>query len=95
MKFFLPLAADNEQAKRVYERIIDRLRSIGCELTAQRIYKVIHRREGQIITDTVGLAAENGEIVLAIFQNDVGYFICTYSCGAVLGGAHHCPTPNG
>ncbi len=85
MKFFLPLATDANQTERVYNRIIDRLQNIGCAITSDRIYKVIYRREGRIVSDAVGAAADNGEIVLAIFRNDVGYFICTYSCGAVWG----------
>lgn len=85
MKFFLPLATSIEQAERVYLRITDRLKRSGFELRADRIYKVIYRENGQLKSEAVGVASINGEIVLAIFQNDIGYFICTYSTGVVWG----------
>ena len=85
MKFFLPLATSDEQAERVYSRIANRLKELGYELTSHRIAKVIYRREGKLVSDAVGAGSENGEVVLAIFKNDVGYFICTYSRGAVWG----------
>ncbi len=85
MKFFLPLATSPEQTERVYLRITDRLKLSGYRLKADRIYKVIYWEKGQLRSETVGAASVNGEIVLAIFQNDVDYFICTYSTGAVWG----------
>lgn len=85
MKFFLPLATDDEQAKRVYIRIAHRLKEMGYVLTEHRISKVIYKREGKIVSEVVGSASDNGEVVLAIFKNDIGYFICTYSRGAVWG----------
>lgn len=85
MKFFLPLATSAEQTERVYARITDRLKKSGYELKADRIYKVIFREDDKLRSETVGAASDNGEIVLAIFNNDIGYFICTYSTGAVWG----------
>lgn len=85
MKFFLPLASNKEQAERVYGRIANRLKELGYELTTHRIAKIIYRREGKIVSDAVGSSCAIGEIVLAIFKNDIGYFICSYSQGAVWG----------
>lgn len=85
MKFFLPLATSPEQTERVYQRISEYLKVSGYELRPQRIYKVIYRDGDQLRSETVGGATQKGEIVLAIFQNDIGYFICTYSTGAVWG----------
>lgn len=85
MKFFLPLATSDEQAERVHSRIADYLKEKGYELTPHRVAKINYRREGKIVSDVVGAPSANGEIVLAIFKNDVGYFICTYSQGAVWG----------
>lgn len=85
MFFFLPLATSAEQAERVYARINDRLKKSGYKLTSKRIYKVIYHKNSQLISETVGAVSSNGELVLAIFQNDTGYFICTYSTGAVWG----------
>lgn len=85
MKFFLPLATSTEQAERIYKRIFDRLKQSGYKLTPERIYKVIYREGDQLKSETVGASSSNGEIILAIFQNDIGYFVCTYSTGAVWG----------
>lgn len=85
MKFFLPLATSAEQTERVYVRITNRLKKSGYELKLPRIYKVIYREDDKLKSQTVGGSSDNGEIVLAIFQNDIGYFICTYSTGAVWG----------
>ena len=85
MKFFLPLATSAEQTERVYQRICDRLKLNGYELKPERIYKVIYRQGDKLQSETVGAASDNGEIVLPIFQNDIGYFICTYSSGAGWG----------
>ncbi len=85
MQFFLPLATSKEQAERVYTRIANRLKELGYELTPHRIAKVIYRREGRLISNAVGASCDNDEVVLAIFKNDVGYFVCTYSQGAVWG----------
>ncbi len=85
MKFFLPLATSAEQTERVYLRITDRLKLSGYGLKTDRIFKVIYQEGDQLRSETVGATSANGEIVLAIFQNDIGYFICTYSTGAVWG----------
>ncbi len=85
MQFFLPLATSPQQAERIYCRIANRLKELGYALTDHRIAQVSYRREGRIVSDAVGVPCDNGEIVLAIFENDVGYFICTYSQGAVGG----------
>jgi hypothetical protein len=85
MKFFLPLATNDVQAERIYTRISDRLKGMGYIITSHRVRQVIYRQGQKLIGETVGAASDNGEIVLAIFKNDIGYFICTYSCGAVWG----------
>jgi hypothetical protein len=86
MKFFIPFVVESVQAERVYARIADRLNSLGYEvITNERIYKVIFMREHKLTSETVGAATNNGEVVIAIFKNHVGYFICTYSHGVVWG----------
>jgi hypothetical protein len=85
MNFFLPLATSSDQAERVYKRIVDRLKRSGFALSEERIYKIIYREGSQLKSETVGAASTSGDIVLAIFQNDIGYFVCTYSTGAVWG----------
>ena len=85
MHFFLPLATSAEQAERVYARIIDQLERSGFEVYQDRIYKVSYRQDDQLKSEAVGDTSAKGELVLAIFKNDIGYFICTYSSGAVWG----------
>lgn len=85
MKFFIPLATGDAQSERVYIRIADRLRSMGYELNPHRVFKVIFRRDDHLVSETIGAASLNGEIVLAIFGDHDTYFICTYSQGVVWG----------
>ena len=85
MKFFLPFTIDPIQAERVYDRIGERLKGMGYDVTDVRVHKVIFRRGDKLVSETVGGASDNGEIVLAIFKNHIGYFICTYSQGVVWG----------
>ena len=85
MKLFLPFAADPVQAERVYARIAERLKDIGYELTADRVYKVIYKYGSKLVSESVGAASDNGEVVPAIFKNHIGYFICTYSQDVVWG----------
>jgi hypothetical protein len=85
MKFFIPFAPKPIQAERVYARIAERLRGMGYDVTDERIYKVAYKREGKLMTETIGEIAENGEVVMAIFKDHIGYFICTYSHGVVWG----------
>jgi hypothetical protein len=81
----MPLATSEVQAERIYTRIGDRLKSLGYIITSHRVHKVIYRQGQKLISETVGAASDNGEIVLAIFKNDIGYFVCTHSRGAVWG----------
>ena len=85
MKFFFPLATSPEQAERIHARIANRLIEKGFDITSHRIAQVIFRQNGTLVSAAVGAPFEKGEIVLAIFKNDVGYFICSYSFGAVWG----------
>ena len=85
MRFFLPLAPSDIQAERIHKRIAEHLVELGYVIAPHRIYQVIFHRKGQMTSETVGSPSSNGEIVLAIFKNDIGYFICTYSRGAVWG----------
>lgn len=85
MKFFLPLATSEKQAERVYARITNHVKEIGYEVTPHRIASVMYRRGDKLVNAIVGASSDNDEIILAIFKNDVGYFVCTYSQGAVWG----------
>lgn len=85
MKFFIPFTIDPVQAERVYHRIAERIKDMGYDIKSERIYKVIFRRGDKLVSETIGAASDNGEIVLTIFKDHVGYFICTYSHGVVWG----------
>ncbi|RYF73754.1 MAG: hypothetical protein EOO39_09880 [Cytophagaceae bacterium] len=85
MKFFIPFTVDPTQAERVYHRIAERIKGMGYDIKSERIYKVIFRRGDKLVSETIGAASDNGEIVLTIFKDHVGYFICTYSHGVVWG----------
>jgi|GEM_PF-5982380 len=69
----------------MYLRITDRLRSIGYETTSERVYQVTFYRRSKIVTETVGKTSDEGELVLAIFKDHIGFFVCTYTHGVVLG----------
>ncbi|MBO0947162.1 hypothetical protein [Fibrella forsythiae] len=85
MKFFIPFTVDPIQAERVYHRIAERIKSLGYDIKSERIYQVIFRLGDKLVSETIGAASDNGEIVLTIFKDHVGYFICTYSHGVVWG----------
>ena len=85
MKFFIPFTVDPVQAERVYQRIAERIAKMGYDIKPERVYNVVYRRGDMQVNETIGSASANGEIVLAIFNDQVGYFICTYSHGVVWG----------
>ncbi|MEZ0538610.1 hypothetical protein [Fibrella arboris] len=85
MKFFIPFTINPIQAERVYNRVAKRIRSMGYDLKSDRIYKVIFRRGDKLVSETVGAASDNGEVVVTIFKDNIGYFVCTYSHGVVWG----------
>lgn len=86
MQFFIPFVTEPLQRKRMYERIVNHLGKLGYEPLKDRIYQVDYQQEGQLMTEAVGrLSPTSREIVMAIFKNDRGYLICSYSRGIAAG----------
>lgn len=86
MKFFIPLSTDDQQMERIYHRIKLRLFKLGYGPFYERTYQIVFRRDSQLVVDTVGdLCPISLEKVLAIFKNDRGFMIVSYSRGAVGG----------
>lgn len=86
MEFFVPFSTNAQQAERICERIEKRLNGMGFSPLKERMYQVVFYRDSLLVTDTVGqICPLSGEIVMAIFKNDLGYLICSYSRG-VTGG---------
>ena len=86
MRFFIPFATDEPQMERIYTRIQHRLENMEYGPFHERVYRLIFRRDGSQVIDTVGeLCPIKKETVIAIFKNDRGYMICSYSSGAVGG----------
>lgn len=86
MKFFIPFASDETQAQRILVRIEEHLRKDGFEPLKATVYEVNYLLDEVLISEAVGrLSNQNDELVMAIFKNDRGYLVCTYSRGAVWG----------
>jgi len=86
MKFFIPLSTDEIQMERIYQRIEQRLLQLEYGPFYERTYQIIFRRDGQLMVDTVGdFCPISLETVLAIFKNDRGFMVVSYSRGAVGG----------
>ncbi|GAB4054351.1 hypothetical protein [Spirosoma litoris] len=86
MKFFVPFSTNTEQAERICQRVEKRLIGMGFSPLKNRMYQVVFYRDELLVTDTVGHPCPlTGEIVIAIFKNDLGYLICSYSRGVTAG----------
>ncbi|MGA0555343.1 hypothetical protein ACO2Q8_01745 [Larkinella sp. VNQ87] len=86
MKFFIPFITEESQLKRVYERIVAYLIKLGYEPLTDRVYQVDYELDGKLTTEAVGRVSETSrEVVMAIFKNDRGYLICSYSRGVASG----------
>ncbi|GAB3255857.1 hypothetical protein GCM10027347_17290 [Larkinella harenae] len=86
MKFFIPFITEEVQLKRIYKRIVDHLGKLGYEPLVDRIYQVDYFQDETLVTEAVGrVSATSSEVVMAIFKNDSGYLICSYSRGVASG----------
>jgi len=87
MKFFVPAATDDAKAEQVYSAIAN---SVKAPITEKRIWKLQWRHNEIDIEAEVGKplpsAFETGkQLVLAIFDCETLYKICTLSRGGVKG----------
>lgn len=90
MKFFIPLAEDEEQEKRVYRSIIEYLRTeSGAVVSERRVFSLSYRHKGTDYYAEVGKNEQpNGELVIAIIFDESRnlYLVCTPNRGVARGG---------
>ena len=79
MKFFVPFTIGGPQAEQLYNRSKKRLEEIGFRVSNRRIKSLSYWIDGELVYQQVGYQAPNEEVVAAIFESDVGYFISTYA----------------
>ncbi|GAB4005173.1 hypothetical protein GCM10028808_04420 [Spirosoma migulaei] len=84
MKFYVPFTIGVSQAEQIYAVSKKRLDEIGFRVSARRIKSLSYWVNGQLVCQQVGDQAANGEIIAAIFESDVGYFISTYTANKEL-----------
>ncbi|WP_193194718.1 hypothetical protein [Nostoc sp. MG11] len=87
MKFFVPAAKDDVKAEQVYGAIA---KSVQAPITEKRIWKLRWRDNGTDIECEVGKPLPSSyqtgkELVLAIFDCENYYKICTLTRGGVKG----------
>jgi hypothetical protein len=87
MKFFVPAAKDDVKAEQVYGAIA---KSIQAPITEKRIWKLRWRDNGTDLECEIGKPLPSSyqtgkELVLAIFDCENSYRICTLTRGGVKG----------
>ena len=89
MKFFLPLAHDASQERKIYGDLREFLTGeLGAVLTDRRIFAINYRQDDRAYRiEVVTIHPDLGEIVDAILQDEsMGvYYLCTRSHGVVRG----------
>lgn len=87
MKFFIPATDYDEHAELVYQSVKKSLTDqYGHKVSNARIRQITVIRNGKATTDTVGERSSlNGEIVVAIFDADTVYLVCTAFRGVARG----------
>lgn len=87
--FFIPLAKDKEQEKRVLNSIIEfNKEQLGAEVDSQRIQKLDYTHDGKNYIAEVGKPhIYNKELVIAILHDELRklYLVCTPNRGVVGG----------
>jgi hypothetical protein len=87
MRFFVPTANDPIEARRMYDRLRERIRAAGSDLTEKGIYKIRWRREDRTVNLAVGdsFREYGSDPIMAIFQEPSSYLVCTMRHGAMDG----------
>src|SRR5436305_13940681 len=90
MRFFVPTANDLGQAEDLYHNLRQRVHDLRGPVSDKRIYLLKFRHGEQVQTVAVGdsFRALGGEPILAIFEGDGGYDVCTWNHGAFGGEPH-------
>ena len=79
MKFYVPFTIGISQAEQQYTCSKKQLEEIGFWVSDRRIRSLSYWLGGELVCQQVGHQAPNEEVVAAIFESDVGYFISTYA----------------
>ena len=87
MKFFVPATKDSQEAEKAYLALRRKMaQTHGYTPGPARLYQLVYEDNGQEYTETVGEAsAFGGERIVAIFQAEDKYFVCTANKGVVKG----------
>ncbi|GAA4405717.1 hypothetical protein GCM10023187_24400 [Nibrella viscosa] len=87
MKFFVPAVKDETEAEKVYGILRKKvIQQHGYQPGPARLYQLVYEENGQEFTDTVGEPSPfGGERVVAIFQAEDKYLVCTANKGVVKG----------
>lgn len=89
MKFFVPHAADDEQALRVWDSVRAFLAEQGISTADRKVWKLSFRHNGKHYSEEVGrVAADLREEVLIILKaadNYPLYYVCSANRGVARG----------
>jgi hypothetical protein len=91
VRFFIPAAKDASEAETVYQSIRDHVSKVkGADLSAVRIFKIVHSTEGKTYVAAVGSVhgfANNEKVVAILFEPMRKiYHVCTPNRGVVRDG---------
>ena len=86
MKFFVPLASDDDEAERVWNATRFFARDqLAWEVTDRRIFQINYQHEGKAYVAEVGeLDPRTGETVLVILESNA-FLVCTANRGVARG----------
>ena len=87
MKFFVPFSKNKQQAFEVYDGIVKfNKEQLGREIINRKIYSIYYKHDNKYFTAKVGdQEPRTGEIVVAILESDILFYICTPNRGVVRG----------
>jgi hypothetical protein len=86
MKFFIPAAKDDKNAKEIYEGIIKFAKeNTWKEIKGRKIFSIAFNHDGKDYVARVGeIYSHTGEQVIAILESNA-YLVCTPSRGVLRG----------
>lgn len=86
MKFFVPGTKNDQEAENVYGILRKKMTQHRYQPNDARIYEIAFEDNGQTITETVGKHSSiASEPIVAIFETEDVYLICTTNRGILRG----------
>lgn len=89
MKFFIPEAASEERALKIYSAIKENIiQQCGAKFSDRKIFKLHYKHDGKKYFSEIGSQEEpDGELVVAILFDDMRnvYHVCTPNRGVARG----------